>query len=117
MSFVFNGCPVFARLHGRYYDCTIKEATAHGYKVIFPAYGNVEEVPLEYLQRKVVVSQAKVSRALMRGEKAKRFRPSTEESTITVDAFGLSTSVRFFPPEFSRVFFFFNGGTVGVVFL
>lgn len=36
--------------------------TANGYKVVFPAYGNVEEVPLEYLQKKVAVavSQAKV---------------------------------------------------------
>lgn len=57
----------------RYYDCTIKEVTAHGYKVVFPAYGNVEEVPLEYLQKKVVVSQAKVSRALMRTTKARCF--------------------------------------------
>lgn len=100
----------------RYYDCTIKEVTAHGYKVVFPAYGNVEEVPLEYLQKKVVVSQAKVSRALIRGEKAKRFGPSTEESTILLAAFGLSMSVRFFCPEFSRAFFF-DHGTVGVVFL
>lgn len=57
----------------RYYDCTIKEVTAHGFKVVFPAYGNVEEVPLEYLQKKVVVSQAKVSRELLRGIKARRF--------------------------------------------
>lgn len=34
--------------------------TANGYKVLFPAYGNVEEVPLEYLQKKVAVSHAKV---------------------------------------------------------
>lgn len=57
---------------GRYYDCTIQEVTAHGYKVVFPAYGNVEEVPLEYLQKKITVSQAKVSRALLCGEKTKR---------------------------------------------
>lgn len=44
----------------RYYDCVIQEVTANGFKVVFPAYGNVEEVPLEYLQKKVVVSQAKV---------------------------------------------------------
>lgn len=44
----------------RYYDCTIQEVTAKGYRVIFPAYGNVEEVPLEYLQKKVTVSSAKV---------------------------------------------------------
>lgn len=45
---------------GRYYDCTIQEVTANGYKVVFPEYGNVEEVPLEYLQKKVAVSSAKV---------------------------------------------------------
>lgn len=44
----------------RYYDCEIQEVTANGYKVLFPAYGNVEEVPLEYLQKKVAVAQAKV---------------------------------------------------------
>lgn len=44
----------------RYYDCTIQEVTANGYKVVFPAYGNVEEVPLEYLQKRVSVSSAKV---------------------------------------------------------
>lgn len=44
----------------RYYDCTIQEVTANGYKIIFPAYGNVEEVPLEYLQKKVTLSLAKV---------------------------------------------------------
>lgn len=49
-----------ARAPPRYYDCEIQEVTANGYKVIFPAYGNVEEVPLEYLQKKVVVSSAKV---------------------------------------------------------
>ncbi|CAN0223494.1 unnamed protein product, partial [Hapterophycus canaliculatus] len=45
---------------GTYYDCTIQEVTPNGYKVVFPEYGNVEEVPLEYLQKKVTVSQAKV---------------------------------------------------------
>lgn len=48
----------------RYYDCTIQEVTANGYKVVFPTYGNVEEVPLEYLQKKVTLSQAKVRRFL-----------------------------------------------------
>lgn len=45
---------------GRYYDCTVQEATAHGYKVAFTAYGNVEEVPLEYLQKKEVLTSTKV---------------------------------------------------------
>ncbi|CAB1097193.1 unnamed protein product [Ectocarpus sp. CCAP 1310/34] len=44
---------------GTYYDCTIQEVTANGYKIVFPAYGNVEEVPLEYLQKKVTMSLAK----------------------------------------------------------
>lgn len=38
----------------------IQEVTLNGYKVVFPEYGNVEEVPLEYLQKKESVSLAKV---------------------------------------------------------
>ncbi|CAM9672429.1 unnamed protein product, partial [Choristocarpus tenellus] len=48
---------------GVYYDCTIQEVTAHGYKVIYTAYGNVEEVPLEYLQRESVQSKAEAAAA------------------------------------------------------
>ncbi|CAM9341304.1 unnamed protein product, partial [Ascophyllum nodosum] len=48
---------------GVYYDCEIQEVTQNGYKVAFTAYGNVEEVPLEYLQRRVVVSQGKAKQA------------------------------------------------------
>lgn len=51
---------MFMLRRSRYYDGVIQEVTANGFKVVFPAYGNVEEVPLEYLQKKVVVSQAKV---------------------------------------------------------
>ncbi|CAN0023037.1 unnamed protein product [Pylaiella littoralis] len=53
---------------GTYYDCTIQEVTANGYKVIFPAYGNVEEVPLEYLQKKVAMSLAKAKQAEAQAE-------------------------------------------------
>lgn len=59
-SVLFSNFLIFARIAFRYYDCTIQEVTANGYKVVFPAYGNVEEVPLEYLQKKVTVSLAKV---------------------------------------------------------
>lgn len=45
---------------GRYYDCTVQEETAYGYKVFFTSYGNVEEVPLEYLQKNEVLTSAKV---------------------------------------------------------
>lgn len=47
----------------RYYDCTIEEVTEHGYKVLFTAYGNSEEVPLEYLQKKDSMSLAKVRKS------------------------------------------------------
>lgn len=57
-----NEALFFFYLDSRYYDCTIQEVTPNGYKVVFPAYGNVEEVPLEYLQKKVAVSSAKVGR-------------------------------------------------------
>ncbi|CBJ33140.1 conserved unknown protein [Ectocarpus siliculosus] len=53
---------------GTYYDCTIQEVTANGYKIVFPAYGNVEEVPLEYLQKKVTMSLAKAKQAEAQAE-------------------------------------------------
>lgn len=33
-----------------YYDATVQEITEHGVRVLYPLYGNVEEVPLAYLR-------------------------------------------------------------------
>mmetsp|Transcript_5201 Transcript_5201/g.7206 ORF Transcript_5201/g.7206 Transcript_5201/m.7206 type:complete len:376 (+) Transcript_5201:40-1167(+) len=35
---------------GKLYEATIEEVTDFGYKLVFDAYGNSEEVPLEYIQ-------------------------------------------------------------------
>ncbi|CAM9163656.1 unnamed protein product [Chrysoparadoxa australica] len=48
---VGHKCSAIYAGDGQLYDCVIQEITEHGYKVMFPAYGNVEEVPLEYLRR------------------------------------------------------------------
>ncbi|CAN0484167.1 unnamed protein product, partial [Discosporangium mesarthrocarpum] len=48
----------------RYYDCTLEEVTDAGYKVHFTAYGNVEEVPLEYLRREPTHGKAAEAAAL-----------------------------------------------------
>eukprot|EP01034_Spumella_vulgaris_P023113 gene23113-29306_t len=34
----------------QYYDCTVTGITKNGYNITYSAYGNVEEVPLEYLR-------------------------------------------------------------------
>ncbi|KAJ1460267.1 hypothetical protein M885DRAFT_510087 [Pelagophyceae sp. CCMP2097] len=36
---------------GKYYDCVVSGVTDFGYKVTFTAYGNAEELPLEYLRQ------------------------------------------------------------------
>jgi hypothetical protein len=34
----------------QYYDCVVTGITKNGYNITYSAYGNVEEVPLEYLR-------------------------------------------------------------------
>lgn len=45
------GMALFAKYaaDGKWYDAVLRAVTDHGYKVKYAAYGNVEEVPLQYL--------------------------------------------------------------------